>query len=400
MTINQHNLNRNIPSAIKQTVRKRCGFGCVICGNAIVHYEHFNPEFEFATEHSAGGITLLCPNHHEEKKKGLITNEQINDFNNTPNAINNGTATHQFVNQITPEIVIGQKTFAGGTSVIRVDDEVVLGFKAPEEDGAPFRLSFSFFDRTGVEIYSVIDNEIVCENQAYDIESTGHTWTARSKKGRIDLRIKFDLPTRITLERLNFRKLHWGLVVNGPQMDLTYDGGRIVSISGWAKMVGPCLFDLVENSPNVSIKDLEITYGRTRSPLGSKPDTSGDGYSIDWPIFALLDSSNRDPHIYKINNVEYVGLFLRSSDAHHSAKKNQIITPLNQVQCATLIRFMTASKNISKVSFNPEMTVYVECREVGDFISALGNPSDLGRNDDYFCGSKNRFKHCHGRTII
>ena len=396
MTTNQYELSRNIPSEIKRAVRKRCGFGCVICGNAIIHYEHFNPEFEFATEHSAEGIALLCPNHHEEKKKGLLTNEQIRDFNNAPFAVRKGTATHQFVNQITPEIVIGQKTFAGGTSVIRVDDEVVLGFNAPEEDGAPFRLSFSFFDRMGVDIYSVIDNEIVCENQAYDIESTGHTWTARSKKGKIDLRIKFDLPTRITVERLHFRKLHWGLVVNGPQMDLTYDGNRIVGIHGWVRMVGPCLFDLVENSPNVSMKDLEITGGRTPSPLGSKPNALGDGFSIDWPIFALIDSSNRDPHIYKINNVEYVGLFLRSSDARQSAKKSQIVISLNPLQCTALIRCMAASKNITKVSFNPEMTAYIECREVGDFISALGNPSDLGRNNDCFCGSKNRFKHCHG----
>ena len=37
MSTNKHGLSRDIPRAVKTVVRRRCGFGCVICGNAIVH---------------------------------------------------------------------------------------------------------------------------------------------------------------------------------------------------------------------------------------------------------------------------------------------------------------------------------------------------------------------------
>lgn len=69
---NKHGLSRNIPSAVRLKVRKRCGFGCVVCGSAVYDYEHFEPEFHDAKEHSASGIALLCPTDHARKRKGEL----------------------------------------------------------------------------------------------------------------------------------------------------------------------------------------------------------------------------------------------------------------------------------------------------------------------------------------
>ena len=47
---NQHGLSRSIPEDVKQHVRQECGFGCVICGNIIIDYEHIDPGFAEARE--------------------------------------------------------------------------------------------------------------------------------------------------------------------------------------------------------------------------------------------------------------------------------------------------------------------------------------------------------------
>ncbi len=71
MTENKYGLKRSIPAEVKREVRKRCGFGCVICGNGIDDYEHVDPPFKDAKEHDPNGIALLCPNCHAKKTRGF-----------------------------------------------------------------------------------------------------------------------------------------------------------------------------------------------------------------------------------------------------------------------------------------------------------------------------------------
>jgi hypothetical protein len=75
--------SRTIPPHITKIVRKRCGFGCAICGFAIVEYHHF-PPFSEIGRHEADKITLLCPNHHTQAHKDIISAEDIIYANNHP----------------------------------------------------------------------------------------------------------------------------------------------------------------------------------------------------------------------------------------------------------------------------------------------------------------------------
>ena len=94
--LNKFNLKRDIPSPVKRTVRKRCGFGCVVCGCAIIQYHHFNPEFVDAKTHNAKGITLLCPNCHEKTKKRIFNSEFISDRDAEPECKKIGYARDVF----------------------------------------------------------------------------------------------------------------------------------------------------------------------------------------------------------------------------------------------------------------------------------------------------------------
>lgn len=68
MTTNIHGLARDIPENVRRQVRQECGFGCVICGLAIIQYHHIDPEFVDAEIHDPKKIVLLCGSCHQRAK--------------------------------------------------------------------------------------------------------------------------------------------------------------------------------------------------------------------------------------------------------------------------------------------------------------------------------------------
>ena len=92
---NKAGLSRTIPNGTKRLVRQRCGFGCVICGNAIIQYEHFNPEFENATKHDSNGITLLCGYCHDLKTRGFLSVDSVIAANKNPYCLQKNNSKFQ-----------------------------------------------------------------------------------------------------------------------------------------------------------------------------------------------------------------------------------------------------------------------------------------------------------------
>src|SRR5260221_9229391 len=74
---------RDIPDPIKRIVRQRCGFGCVVCGRPIYEYHHM---LGFATvqRHVAAELTLLCPDHHSDQRKGLLPDAKVEKADRDP----------------------------------------------------------------------------------------------------------------------------------------------------------------------------------------------------------------------------------------------------------------------------------------------------------------------------
>ena len=171
---NGYGLTRAVPAPIKREVRQRCGFGCVVCGSAVYDYEHFDPEFKDAHEHSAAGIALLCPTDHKKKERGLLSEDEYRHAIQNPHALTHGYAfTDWSMADFSPQILIGSFTFTGGTSILQVGDELLLGFQPPEEPGSPPQILFRVFDSKGIEAFGIIGNEIRCQNEAFDIEAVG-----------------------------------------------------------------------------------------------------------------------------------------------------------------------------------------------------------------------------------
>ena len=368
--INKHGLTRTIPRDVAREVRQRCGFGCVVCGNAFFQYDHFDPEFVDAEKHNADGIALLCWEHHGKKKAGLLSEEDYKLARESPAAFKNGHAATQWTPSYStaPEILFGSLTFCGGTSIIKIGDEVVLGYDLPEYQGAPPKIRFRAFDRRGIESINIIDNEIRALNEAYDIEAVGSTWTIRSKMGDIDLVIRFDPPTRITIERLKFNYRHWSIDLSESKFVLQFEGSDVTTIQGIAKVKGPCLFSLDADSAIIKSTNMDVTFGKGPSPLGTIPTNSG--FSLNWPAYIR---QNVDGSVVVIQRDGYriLTVYTRKSFASSAAEENEHIVECSASKLYSVVNSLGDSGSIELAGFNFGVESLPSARPWKEFAQAI-----------------------------
>ena len=199
---NKHNLDRNIPAEVKRIVRKRCGFGCIICGIATVEYHHFDPEFSDAKQHDAGGIVLLCPTCHAKVDKGILNKNSITNANQNPKCLQ-----EQFVKDI---FYIGQNAIAfklgsahfKKVDVITYDGLPLISFTPSEEENGPLLLNATLYDKDSNHLLGIIDNEWSSGTNHFDIEATSNELIIREKKGDIKLRMSHVAESEIAITQL------------------------------------------------------------------------------------------------------------------------------------------------------------------------------------------------------
>lgn len=75
--INKHGLKRYIEADIRRKIRHDAGYGCVICGNIFVDYEHIEPEFKDAKKHDPEKMTLLCKGCHDDVTDTRISKKEF-----------------------------------------------------------------------------------------------------------------------------------------------------------------------------------------------------------------------------------------------------------------------------------------------------------------------------------
>ena len=210
MNQNKHSLSRYIDSASKQAVRQHCGFGCVICGCAIVIYHHFDPEFRDATSHDPKGITLLCGQCHQRVHAGIIPSEAVKEANNAPHCRRSGhTKDFLFMGVSVVPVRLGSSRIRA-ESILKYDDEVIMGFSPPECGGAPIRLHADLTDDEGGPILSIVDNEWRVGADNYDVFTKGKVLTVKNKDAEDILKMELVGQTEIQIKKLqmNFRGFH------------------------------------------------------------------------------------------------------------------------------------------------------------------------------------------------
>lgn len=201
--------NRNIPLPIQREVRQRCGFGCVICGLPLYHYDHMKG-WENVHEHVADEITLLCDKHHREVTSGLLPREKVIEANKSPNNLKEGKSkpyTLHFEGD-SCEIDIGSNRFAtkaiGYTTEsipLIVDGIPLIGFVL--EDGH-LLLNLNLFDQFNDVVLRIVNNHLFYSVNPWDIQLVGRTLTIREKARKFLIKIKFNPPNKIKIVKGRF----------------------------------------------------------------------------------------------------------------------------------------------------------------------------------------------------
>ncbi|MBK7396366.1 MAG: SEC-C domain-containing protein [Myxococcales bacterium] len=202
---NRFELSRTIPADVKREVRIACGFGCVICGNAICEYEHFDPVYADAKEHAAHGIALLCSNCHAKKTRNLLSAKTVASARSNPYCIRSGRSSFGLEVGSGEDcyVSVGRTKIVGVQRVLVIDDVDLIAIRPPEVAGGPPRICAKFYDQTGEMVAEIQDNEWFGNSSAFDIETRGPRVTIRSDTRQIDLVLKAEPPSGIVIEKIN-----------------------------------------------------------------------------------------------------------------------------------------------------------------------------------------------------
>lgn len=110
--VNKHGLSRTIPEQIKREIRQQCGFGCVICGCAIYHYEHIDPVFAEAKEHEPSKMALLCGGCHDKVTRGYWSKNKVKRALEQPKCFEQNFSSAMFdVDWENSEVILGCARF-------------------------------------------------------------------------------------------------------------------------------------------------------------------------------------------------------------------------------------------------------------------------------------------------
>ncbi len=242
MPRNRFGLPRTIPARIKKQVRKRCGFGCVICGQIPVSYDHCRVEYKDARKHDPDDIYLLCHRHHFDKTSRLLQPEDIEKAAQHKTGKKEAARFKQAITRKGFIVKYGTVTFKGTVNVIEMGSElgleITLRLEVTTRELEPILISGEFRDRFGKVLCSIDRNEFVFHDpEAGDFINTKNRFLYKLPTG--DIAISFSLqPNELVIDSLFHVR-----------------GGGFVVVDGGALMVGNSRYGI--RYEDVTIEDFE-----------------------------------------------------------------------------------------------------------------------------------------------
>jgi len=230
-TFNKFGLPRHIPADIRREIRKRCGFGCVICGLGFYDYEHFDPDFAEAKSHDPNGMTLLCMQCNQKRNRKLLSRETVKAHNKNPAAISKGFCQEWLdVSCAEVEVVFAGSSYIQCSNIIEVNENPILAIRPPQGDNEPYRISGFFSDATGAITLKIDENVWKAGADNWDVEWTGPKLTIRNGPGSIVLILRSEPPHKLIVERLNMLIDDILLIGDEEKLQISFSGGPVSTI--------------------------------------------------------------------------------------------------------------------------------------------------------------------------
>jgi len=246
--VNKYGLSRYIPAPNRRAIRRRCGFGCVVCGSAIYDYEHIDPPFEEAKEHDPGKMTLLCGRCHDSVTRGIWSKDKVKGHDKNPRCKQDGFSFGAFdIGNAFPRVILGAYDAVETPIILEVAGTPLLEVAPSEEDGGPFRLSGLFCDFEGKELLRIDKNEWRSSVNTWDVESVGPRITFRTQPGNIALVLRSEPPGVLVVERMDMvykgtsimarEEDRWTKIVTAAGAAIENQGGQINTVRQRAGIV-------------------------------------------------------------------------------------------------------------------------------------------------------------------
>jgi hypothetical protein len=230
---NKYGLSRHIPADTKRLVRQACGYGCIICGAAIIEYEHIDPPFPEAKTHNPYNIGLLCPQCHAKVTRGFLSKQTAKEARLNPFCKQKGYANEFFdIGCNHPKLIFAGSTITRTSIPVMVEGVALIRIDRAEEEGGPFRLSGNFYNSQGALSLEIVENEWRARLANWDVEAVGGVITIRDNPRHISLQLRAVLPDGLEVERLDMFVRNWHIIGNKRELVVESPDGRQGTFSG------------------------------------------------------------------------------------------------------------------------------------------------------------------------
>ncbi len=242
MTTNTHGLDRYITEDISRQVRQECGFGCVICGLAIIQYHHFDPEFTDAKIHDPGKIALLCGSCHD-RARGFWSTDRVINARKHPITFKQGCSKDIFDFRDPFELFVGDSHFQNVRCIVRKSSgEEWFTIEPAESPEAPPRVSAKVYAADGSIELEILQNEWRCRTSVWDLTTEGSVIQLWRAPGEIALRLKARPPQGLEIQRLKMLFKGTGIEVKNDGTTVLVDSGIEIEMNTTAMPHGDAVF--------------------------------------------------------------------------------------------------------------------------------------------------------------
>ncbi|WP_280523134.1 HNH endonuclease signature motif containing protein [Rathayibacter caricis] len=210
----------------------------MLCGIPLIEYHHMDPWAEVKV-HEEENLTLLCPLHHSEATKGLLTAAKIVRANANPVNMRLGVSAGYSLHYEgeSAEVVLSTNNFSAAPrqdiEVIRIFGRPLLSFTFDEGD---YFLNVDLMREDGSLAVRIVANELVYATDAWDVTFTGKVLRIRDGHRRVYLDVEFDTPSTVRVKKATFWHDHHYVRVMDDRVQ--YQSMRIPEGSGSSLMHG------------------------------------------------------------------------------------------------------------------------------------------------------------------
>lgn len=166
-----------IPTTVKREIRRRCAYGCVVCGCPIYEYHHING-YDEDVGHIEIEITLLCDKCHRKEQNALISRDEVLRWDANPFNRQQGRSSPErfWYARGECEVWLGDNVVhvAPGAvfSPLVLDGKSIIRL-SPDPGAADWQLSMQVLDPWHQPILDICDNQLVYRIAELDVEIHG-----------------------------------------------------------------------------------------------------------------------------------------------------------------------------------------------------------------------------------